>query len=417
VSVARRIARIDRLGPAFDLLSAYEPDGVFFERSRLGLVGSGSGFRFGFPVEPAAGAPDVREAIGSVLGEVESREDPSVPPPTMFVSVPFDRRRDATALRPSSIVRRDRDGATWRISIDDDPARRGRTRSIAHRPHEAFSGMQLRPIPPPDAYERAVAEIVRRIGRGELRKVVLARTLEVAAGRPLDPRALVARLRSVDPDSFSFAFPSAGPQPRVLVGATPELLVARSGGRVLADPLAGSAPRDGDPDEDRASGERLLRSEKDREEHAIVVEDIADRLAPFCERLDHDPGPILLGTANVWHLRTRFRGRLREPAADALSLALALHPTPAIGGTPRERALDAIRDLEPFDRDGYAGPIGWVDRRGDGQFAIALRCAALRDDAATLYAGAGIVAGSVPELELDETERKFRAFLDSLRWG
>jgi isochorismate synthase EntC len=355
---AVRSAVVERLGPAFDLLGAYEPGGAFIERARLGLVGSAAGSRFGFPVEVERGAPDVRDMLASIFGSLGDVV-PGSPCPAMFVSVAFDRRRGATSFIPTTVVRRDREGETWRISVageSSDPS--GSTRRIdAHPPHEAFTSLQLRPVPLPDAYERAVAEAVAQIHAGELRKVVLARTLDVHAGRTLDPRALLGRLRAVDPDCFVFAFPFEGPRRRVLVGATPELLVSRSGVQVAADPLAGSAPRSGDPVEDRASGERLLASEKDREEHAIV------------------------------------------------------------GGFPRDQAIAAIRDLEPFQRDGYAGPVGWVDAAGDGAFAIALRCAALRDDVATLYAGAGIVAGSVPELELDETERKFRAFLDSLRWG
>jgi isochorismate synthase len=148
-----------------------------------------------------------------------------------------------------------------------------------------------------------------------------------------------------------------------------------------------------------------------------VVEAVAEALRPLCEELSWDPEPVLLATANVWHLATRFRGVLRDPAPSALEVVAALHPTPAVGGAARDEALRTIAELEPFDRGAYAGPVGWMDARGDGEWAIALRCAELRGSTARLFAGAGIVAGSVPELELDETERKFRAFLDSLRWG
>ena len=119
----------------------------------------------------------------------------------------------------------------------------------------------------------------------------------------------------------------------------------------------------------------------------------------------------------MWHLSTKFRGLLRDPAPGVLELVEALHPTPAVAGEPRDAALEVIADLEPFDRGSYAGPVGWMDATGDGEWAIALRCAELRGDQATLYAGAGIVAGSRPDAEVDETERKFRAFLDALRWG
>ena len=148
-----------------------------------------------------------------------------------------------------------------------------------------------------------------------------------------------------------------------------------------------------------------------------MVEAVAEVLGPFCEQLAWDPEPVLRDTPNVWHLSTTFRGILRDPAPTALDLVSELHPTPAIAGTPTDAALAAIDELEPFDRGRYAGPVGWVDANGDGDWAIALRCAELRGDRAILYAGAGIVAGSDPASELEETERKFRAFLDALRWS
>jgi isochorismate synthase len=169
--------------------------------------------------------------------------------------------------------------------------------------------------------------------------------------------------------------------------------------------------------QDRASAEQLASSEKNREEHAVVVEAVAAALEPLCDTLTWDPHPVLRETPNIWHLSTRFRGRLREPAPTALDLALALHPTPAVGGAPREEALATLAQLEGFDRGSYAGPVGWVDASGNGEWAIALRCALLEGDHATLYAGAGIVAASDPSSELEETERKFGAFLDALRWG
>ena len=163
------------------------------------------------------------------------------------------------------------------------------------------------------------------------------------------------------------------------------------------------------PDEDRANAEALLASAKNREEHAIVVEAIEDVLGMYCEHLDHDPEPVLVETANVWHLATRFRGTLRIPSPGVVELVAALHPTPAVGGTPTATAKAAIDELEPFDRGGYAGAVGWMDAEGDGEWAIALRCARLDGQRATLYAGAGIVADSQPADELDETDRKFRA--------
>jgi isochorismate synthase len=225
---------------------------------------------------------------------------------------------------------------------------------------------------------------------------------------------LALRLRAVDPDAFVFAMPT---DRGVLVGASPELLVSRRGREVRSNPLAGSAPRSGDPDVDRELARSLEGSGKDREEHRIVVDAVAATLSAFCDELRWDPEPVLHETANVWHLSTRFHGVLRDPPPTSLELVHALHPTPAVAGTPTEMALAVIGDAEPFDRGRYAGPVGWIDAEGDGEWAIALRCAELREDRATLYAGAGIVRASVPAAEVAETDRKFRAFLDALRWG
>lgn len=319
-------------------------------------------------------------------------------------------------MHPRRMVRRDRDGEIWALRSDEErdavptePTPRGRG------PSEPFSGMQVFPEPLPEVYERAVAVAVDRIRRGMLRKVVLARTIRVEAGRTLDPRELLKRLRAVEPDGYSFAVDIG--EGRTLVGASPELLISRFGEEIRANPLAGSAPRAGDPVQDRENAERLGTSAKDRQEHAIVVEDVFRALHPLCRELTHDREPQLLATANVWHLSTRFRGALKDPGITSLDLVRALHPTPAVCGEPRDDAMRTIRELEPVPRGAYAGAVGWMDATGDGVWALALRCAEISGSTARLFAGAGIVADSDPASELDETERKFRAFLDSLRWG
>jgi isochorismate synthase len=405
--------RAEPLGGAFDLLAAYRPSlGVFFERRGQGVAGAA-----GFPTLTFA-ATDLSGLIHVVdLLRTSVSGAPDVAPVAVG-ALGFRGGGSHQLIVPGRAVRRDPDGRTWRLDTrtpgasDEDPPPFDPVAAL--EPHEAFSDVQLREVPSGDAYAEAVAAAVDRIRRSGLRKVVLARAIEVRAGRTLDPRMLVHRLRAVDPDAYTFAAPTdAG----VIVGASPELLVSRHALEVRSNPLAGSAARSGDADEDRANADALARSDKDREEHAIVVEAVAQTLGGFCAELRWDPEPVLRETPNVWHLSTRFRGVLREPAPSALELVAELHPTPAVAGTPTEDALDLISELERFDRGRYAGPIGWVDANGDGEWAIALRCAELRGDRAILYAGAGIVAGSRPELELDETERKFRAFLDSLRWG
>jgi isochorismate synthase len=199
-----------------------------------------------------------------------------------------------------------------------------------------------------------------------------------------------------------------------MLGATPETLLRRRGRTVVCGPMAGTAPRSPDAAEDRAAAQRLLASAKDHREHRLVVEAMSESLAPFCDHLEVDPRPRLIATASVWHLTTTVRGRLVEGAPGALGLAAALQPTPAVCGTPTAAALDAIHELEPVPRGLYSGLVGWVDATGDGEWVVALRCATLSGRRARLYAGAGIVEGSVPALEVAETEAKFSALLTAL---
>jgi isochorismate synthase len=352
----------------------------------------------------------------------EIRRDVNAPAPVAVAAIPFGDDTAAEAAIPArAAVRRDL-GETWQIDVVPDgiaPLDATRERWTGRAiPFAPFADMQLRPDPEPDDYAAAVEHATKRIRAGEFQKVVLARSLIVDAERELDAKQLLWRLRAVDPDCYAFAtLPFGAPPGAILVGASPELLVSRHGRDVRATPLAGSAQRFGDASRDRASGDKLFRSEKEREEHRVVVEDVAHVLGAFCDELEHPHEPELLGTANVWHLATPFRGRLHHPGVSVLELVAALHPTPAVCGTPRGEAREALAELEPIDRGAYAGPVGWVDANGDGEWAIALRCAEITGKTARLFAGAGIVADSVPEAEVDETERKFRALLDALRWG
>jgi isochorismate synthase len=406
--------RAEPLGEAFDLLVGYQPDmGFFFERRGFGVAGASALLTF------SAAAPGNLDGPMERVRSAIRRGRQIAPIAAGGISFSGSRKGHPSheLVVARRAVRRGTDG-TWRLDAafvgETDHAARPIERVPPGSPHAAFAPMQLHEVPAPAEYGEAVRRAVERIRGGELRKVVLARTIEVNAGRTLDPRRLAHRLRAVDPDAYTFAVPTAV---GILVGASPELLVSRSGRRVSSNPLAGSAPRSGDPDEDRANADALIASSKDREEHAIVVEAVAAILSPFCDQLRWDPEPVLRETPNVWHLSTVFTGLLREPPPTALELVAALHPTPAVAGTPTEVALATIAELEPFDRGSYAGPVGWIDADGNGEFAIALRCAELRDDRAVLYAGAGIVADSDPAAEIDETDRKFRAFLDALRWG
>jgi isochorismate synthase len=194
-------------------------------------------------------------------------------------------------------------------------------------------------------------------------------------------------------------------------------LISKRGRSVCSHPLAGSAPRAADPALDRARAEALLGCDKNRREHAFVVDAIASALAPWCSDLHVPPQPALVSTPKVWHLGTSIRGTLRDGDVSSLSLAELLHPTPAVCGAPRELARTCIRELEGFERGFYAGAVGYCDAAGDGEWVVAIRCAELSERALRLYAGAGIVAGAEPALELEETSVKLSTMFDALGLG
>jgi menaquinone-specific isochorismate synthase len=262
-------------------------------------------------------------------------------------------------------------------------------------------------VPPEASWRSAVERAVTRLQAGELDKVVLARALDVEADRAVDPRALAARLAERFPSCFTYICDG-------LVGASPELLVRRIGRHAESLVLAGTVRRGSTAEEDGELERALAASVKDAHEHRLAVESVLDVLADVAAEVATDSRPQLLRLANVTHLATHLEAWLPAPAPTALALATQLHPTAAVGGTPRSSALDLIRDLEPSSRGRYAGPVGWVDAAGDGEFAIALRCAQLDGRRARLWAGAGIVAESDPDAEVAETAAKLDAVLSAL---
>lgn len=271
-------------------------------------------------------------------------------------------------------------------------------------------------VPGPHEYADRVARAVAMMREGDgLDKVVLARALELR-GIETDIPALLRRLAAADPWAHVYAIdlPAERTAPRTLVGASPETLLRRVGDTVESLPLAGSARRAADPVEDARRGSELLCSTKDRDEHAVVIEAIAAALTPLCSSLEIPDGPELIRTRAMWHLATRIRGRLADPSITSLDLAAALHPTPAVCGTPRDRARTAISALEPLDRGYYAGAVGWQEANGDGEWIVAIRCGEVEGDTVRLWAGAGLVEASDPEGELEETTAKFGTLLSAI---
>ncbi|MFI6398711.1 isochorismate synthase MenF [Rhodococcus coprophilus] len=267
--------------------------------------------------------------------------------------------------------------------------------------------------------DRVTTALARlRSADDDLVKVVLARALRLRSEHPVRAADLIARLVGNDParNGFAVDLTPAGDawRGRQLIGSSPEVLIRRRGDVVTAHPLAGSAPRHADPAADRAAAERLAASEKNLAEHAHVIRALRAVLEPLCTDLDIPDLPSLTSTKQLWHLGTPVSGRLRDRSTTALDLALAVHPTPAICGTPTEAARDFIRDVEG-DRGFYAGAVGWCDSDGDGEWMVTIRCAVLDADGTTLtaHAGGGIVADSDPADELAETSIKFGTVLDA----
>ena len=273
-------------------------------------------------------------------------------------------------------------------------------------------------LPLPRVHVERVRRLVEQLSLGEMEKVVLARRVALEVDEPLDPLALAARMIERHPDATTYALDLSAAGERywghTLVGASPELLVSRRGRTVTCRPLAGTAARHPDPEDDRRAGDELLSSAKNLTEHGYVVEWIRSRLTPLCSEL-RISDPELTATPDVWHLATSITGTLRDSDTDALTLARLLHPTPAVAGTPTAAALDVIARVEG-DRRFYGGAVGWCDADGDGDWFVAIRCAELSSDGrrAVAWAGGGIVADSDPAAELDETSAKLRTLLGAL---
>jgi salicylate biosynthesis isochorismate synthase/menaquinone-specific isochorismate synthase len=275
---------------------------------------------------------------------------------------------------------------------------------------DPLGGLAITSVLAPERYVSAVAAATERIRAGELEKVVLAREVRLDARTPFHPAAVFGALRLGYPSCFSFC---VGARDAAFVGASPELLVRRQGASVGTVAMAGSTRRSADPAVDDHLGERLLRSAKDREEHAIVARRIERTLAPLAVWVAAAEEPGLVKVANIQHLATPIRAQLAEPRT-AVELAGALHPTPAGGGEPWPRARELIAELESLDRGWYAGAVGWMDAADDGEFCVAIRSALLHGLSAHCYAGVGVVGDSDPESELEETEIKLQAVMPAL---
>ncbi len=424
VHTAGLVARTRILDRDPDLLAVASDDGVVFVHENVGLAGVGRAARITVPrTGGSADADTVAAALGAIAHDDAVHHPGSGP--VAIGALPFDPHTPGTLIVPRIVVGRAEDGTRWvtTIATGDDQPSTAEVDAVVGRGLDGPTGFardagldaadegpgsySITALRPAAEWCDAVAEATSRLRNGVAGKVVLARAIEVTTDRPLLASALMTQLRRSYPASHLFSIDG-------FVGATPELLVARSGDRVRAHPMAGTAPRSGDPSADARLAASLLASSNTRAEHRHTIDMVHDTLLPWCSYLDEEAEPTVVAMANVQHLGTRLDGQLSNPPASVLELVAALHPTPAVGGTPRDVALRLIAELEGLDRRRYAGPVGWVDAAGNGTWAVGIRSAELSGTAARLYAGVGVVADSDPAEELAETRAKLQALLGAV---
>ncbi len=377
------------LDGALDPLAALGAGGFAWFADGFGLATSG--------VAARVSATEAADVLADIAGD-----DPLGEPGTGPLAVgALGFAGDAQLVIPARIAGRTADGLAWVTEVG--PA------------DDGAEGWPASPLPAPRRQDRArwsasVQDALSRIAAGRLAKVVLAREVTVDLDRPVAVTTVLERLRHGQPSCFTYA---AG----AYVGASPELLVRRRGRDVTSRPMAGTAAQGGTADDDRRVVAAMAASAKEQLEHRLVVDDVRGRLGRLSDGPTSANGPEVVRLSTVAHLATTIKARLRDPAMSALDVAVLLHPTPAVAGVPHDAALAAIAELEGFDRGLYAGPVGWVDARGDGDWAVALRSATIDGTRARLVAGAGIVAGSDPDSEWDETESKLAAMRSALSEG
>jgi menaquinone-specific isochorismate synthase len=382
---AQLVARTRPIDPPRQLLDHLGGDGFAWLDGSAGFVTAG----IAATVAPA-------NAVGFLraLRHEHDCDAPGTAGPRAVGALPFDGT-DMLVV-PAVVIAQDADGRAWQTVVSDRYAAARGGGPPLHIATPRPARFTVETCMRFDEWRDAVTGALDLIAAGVLEKVVLARAVRVEADQAVEPRAVLRELQRTQPGCTVYG--ASG-----FVGASPELLVRKRGSDVVSRPLAGTG----------TDAARLVASPKDAREHEIVVDAVSERLAMHCGAVRAE-GPVPLGLVDVTHLATTVSGRCHDARTSAVDLARALHPTPAVAGTPRAAALDVIRQLERHGRGRYAGPCGWVDRRGDGEFVVALRCGALNGASAVLHAGAGIVAGSDPDAEWLETQQKLEPILRAL---
>lgn len=299
------------------------------------------------------------ELVKAVLSNAKQDGNPN---PIVVGALPFDRRKEVQLIVPEYCR------ITERLQLE-------KTNEIKQNEKLAF---EMTPVPEPEVYMNGVKQGIAKIQDGDLKKIVLSRSLDVKSSEVIDKQKLLRELAEHNKHGYTFAVnlpKDENEKSKTLIGASPELLVSRHGMQVISNPLAGSRPRSDDPAEDKRRAEELLSSPKDLHEHAVVVEAVAAALLPYCHTLHVPEKPSVIHSEAMWHLSTEVKGELKDPNTSSLELAIALHPTPAVCGTPMEEAREAIQQIEPFDREFFTGMLGWSDLNGDGEWIVTIRCA------------------------------------------
>lgn len=395
-----------------DLLGESGESGYLWREERGGLAATGVAARIDLAggLCESGGPARVRDALDSI----ETLDEVGLPGcgPVAIGALPFDPRSPSHLVIPQRVVGR-WEGRAWVTTVSPVSAAEGTAGwSVeppvppAGSPPDHFS---LTSSMPHSDWKAVVAAAVDAIKRGEVRKVVLARRVDITGNRPFVITDVLARLEALYPSCMIFSVEG-------FLGASPELLIRRAGDRIESHPLAGTVARSGDTRSDESLIAGLMASEKARHEHQVVVDELRAALGPLCSELVIPDQPTVMGLRNVSHLGTRITGTLAPVSAppSALELVARVHPTPAVGGNPTDVALRYAADVEGFDRGRYAGPVGWMDRNGDGAFALGIRCAEVSGARARIFAGNGVVAGSDPDEELAETQLKLQALLAAL---
>ncbi len=371
--------------------------GLLFGRHDCGIVGHGTAAIISADeAAPFLATIEHDDRVGHTHG------------PVALGALDFLPNTPAQLIVPAITVGRDARHQTW-VTVIDGADLEPLIAAAHYEPPVTAGSFTIGPQVPIEGYLAAVIAARDAVRRGELTKAVIARPIEVRSDQPIDLQGVLRRLEQSFASSYRYCIDG-------LIGASPELLVAVEDDQVRSHPLAGTAPRTGDPDTDRLMAQQLIASTKDQIEHRVVIESVHDTLLPYVSYLDWQPEPSIVEVANVQHLGSEVMGQLSRPRPGVIELVRALLPTPALGGHPRREALELIERVEGFERGRYGGAVGWVDGHGNGEWAVTIRCAELTADRhrARLVAGGGIVAESDPERELAETQAKLQAMLSAV---